>query len=88
MTIDTNTLNRLTGIFDTSSLEISEVRYTATGGVEYLGVAAPGSTILEPKWKIKKFFFDSQGRITHSRFSNGSLLYNAIFENRDSLDYS
>jgi hypothetical protein len=66
---------------------IQKLAYNANGLVEYQGYAKPGTTTSTSGWLIKKLIYDGFN-VTDILFEGGNLEFDAIWDNRASLDYS
>ena len=64
-----------------------KIAYTAAGLAEYLGFAVPGSSAAAAVWLIKKLTY-SGTNVTDIQFANGSLAFDQVWDDRESLSYS
>lgn len=54
----------------------------------YIGKAVQGSAKASAVWQIRKLTFDGSNNMTDIQYANGSLAFNAIWNNRAALSYS
>lgn len=64
------------------------VDYDARKNPLYVGRASPGSPRSAAVWQIRKNVFDAQGSLTDIQFANGSMAFDAVWNDRASLSYS
>ncbi|MEO5327254.1 MAG: hypothetical protein H7829_03330 [Magnetococcus sp. THC-1_WYH] len=69
------------------SLFAARYAYNASGDVEYIGLAEPGTTDDQPKWIIKKIVYDGQRRQVASLFAGGRIKFDQVWNSRESATY-
>lgn len=52
----------------------------ASGKVEYIGVALPGTSKAQPRWSIKKLTYDASSNPIEEQFANGSSNFDKVFD--------
>jgi hypothetical protein len=66
---------------------IQRLSYNASGLVEYIGLARPGSATIAAVWQIRKLTY-SDTNVTEINFAGGSLSFSFIWDDHESLSYS
>lgn len=66
---------------------ITAISYTAGGKTEFIGKAEPGSNKGSAAWKITKFTY-TKDNLTDIQYADGNLIYDNIWDDRESLSYS
>jgi hypothetical protein len=61
--------------------------YDASGNVEYVGRARPGTAKSDPLWQIQKFTYGADG-VTDVQWAGGLAAFSHIWNNRAALSYS
>ena len=56
--------------------------------VIYIGKAHPLSLVSESKWQIRKFTYDANNSVTNIEFASGTNLYDKVWNNRTTYDYT
>jgi hypothetical protein len=64
------------------------VDYDARKNPLYVGRASPGASRAAAVWQIRKNIFDPQGSLTDIQYANGSMAFDAVWNDRASLSYS
>lgn len=67
---------------------ITELAFDGANNPIYLGRATPTSATSAASWQIRKLTYDGANNPTSILFANGSLAFNAIWDNRAALSYS
>jgi YD repeat-containing protein len=85
-----NTLRRINvdayGNLTTSDFILTAaLDYDANGNMIYYGLAAIGSAKSDPAWQIRKFTYDTNGRMTDRQFAGGTNEFTNIWDNRASI---
>lgn len=68
-------------IEDVSALMEQRIAYSASGEMEYIGIAAPGTAEAAPYWRIKKLSY-TDGNLTSIKFANGSTRFEFAWSQR------
>jgi len=66
---------------------IQRLAYNASGFVEYIGLAKPGTATSEAKWQIKKLTY-SGTNVTEINFADGNLNFDKEWDEKASYSYS
>lgn len=67
--------------------QTTKLEYNASGGLQYMGRAVPGSLSASAVWQIKKFLYNSDYLISSVVWASGSIDFSNIWDNRASLTY-
>ena len=70
-----------------SDRNIMKLSYTASGMIEYIGYASPGSASSAAVWKIIKMTYDGSGRQTDLQFADGSRNFDKIWDSKAGYTY-
>lgn len=66
---------------------LTKLAYDASGNVEYVGEASPGSATSSAVWRVQKLTYDGSGNLTTVATANGGA-FDQIWDNRASLTYA
>ena len=70
---------------DTAPVQ-SVYAYNASGDLEYMGKAVPGTATTEPKWQIQKLVY-TDGNLTGIYFADGDMGFSKTWDQRESYSY-
>jgi hypothetical protein len=72
--------------FDWSSAPPYQQQFDYAGRTDsqpvYIGWATPGVATSDPKWKIRRFSYNSDGSVSQIQFANGDVGFQQIWDNR------
>jgi hypothetical protein len=63
------------------------IEYDASGNIEYIGYAVPGSGEHEPVWLIQKFFYDASNNSRKRRFAEAKTNFTLKWSQKEDYDY-
>ena len=84
MAVLSTVLGLVSGLVD---VYIQRIDY-ASATINYIGLAASGTTAAQAGWQIKRVTLDSSSRPTLVEFAGGTTDFTSIWNNRSSLSYS
>lgn len=61
--------------------------YNASGSVEYMGLALPGTSTSSASWMIVKLLYDADGNMIEGRHINGVAEFSFVWDNRATYTY-
>lgn len=73
---------------DTAVGYTKALAYDASNNLEYLGIAAMGSSKASAVWQIRKFTYDSSNNLTDIQWADGDSDFNNVWNDYASLSYS
>lgn len=62
--------------------------YDASGNVEYVGWAEPGTAKTASGWRIIKLTYDASGNVTDVQWADGDDAFDNVWNNRTTYSYS
>lgn len=64
------------------------ITYNSEDKVEYYGESEPGTSKASVGWRIRKYTYDANGRVTDIKWADGSNDFSFIWNNYSSYSYS
>lgn len=64
------------------------IAYDGSGNAEYVGVAIPGTSVFDPRWRISRITYDGSGNAINVDFANGDAGFKAVWQSRESYQYN
>ena len=79
------------GVFITPPLKASlhvEIEYDVNNNPTYVGNAAPGTNVSEPRWRIMRITYDAMNNPLSTMWADGNSNFDKVWTSRASYSYS